>query len=77
MNQAHTELQDLREKILGKTEEKDRIVPQFEVMIEKEKTLEKRLLCEKLVFVIIFFYLPWSSPGVSNSFRFRGQFRKI
>nr|CAB3266386.1 structural maintenance of chromosomes protein 3-like [Phallusia mammillata] len=43
MNQAQTELQDLRDKILLKTEDKDRVVPQFEEMIGKEKDLERRL----------------------------------
>ena len=42
MNQAQSELQELREKILAKTEEKDRIIPQFEEMVTKEKDTEKR-----------------------------------
>jgi len=42
MNQAQTELQELRDKILAKTDEKDRIIPQFEEMVAKEKDTERR-----------------------------------
>ena len=42
MKQAQSELQELRDKILSKTEEKDRIIPQFEEMVTKEKDTEKR-----------------------------------
>ena len=44
LNQAKHELEDLREKILAKTDEKDRIVPQFEEMVKQEKELERRWL---------------------------------